>query len=125
MIMATRMLLTINLRRYLVTQPRTKRKAKAIKYIRERVSHFTKTDIENVLLTQDLNDMVLKSYAKHMYPVKLSVKIDAGKATAEPQEKVKEEVKETKGAKDTKQTKQTVKEPAKAEDKSKPKAEKK
>ena len=78
------MLLTINLRRYLVTQPRNKRKYKAIRYLRERISHYTKTDIENVLLSMELNSLVLKSAAKSMAPVKLTVKIDNGKATAEP-----------------------------------------
>ncbi len=99
--MASRMLLTINMRRYLVTQPRTKRKYKAIRYIRERVSHFTKTDIDNVLLSQDLNVMILKSYASRMAPIRLTVKIDGGKATAEPfkEEVVKEEKKEEKKGK--------------------------
>ena len=82
--MASRMLLTINLRRYLVGQPRNKRKYKAIRYIRERISHYTKTDIDNVLLSQELNSLVLKRLAKSMAPVKLTVKIDNGKATAEP-----------------------------------------
>ncbi len=78
------MLLTINMRRYLVTQPRNKRKYKAVRYLRERISHYTKTDIDNVILTQDLNSLVLKRVAKNMAPVKLTVKIDNGKATAEP-----------------------------------------
>ncbi len=77
------MLLTINLRRYLVTQPRNKRKYKAIRYLRERVAHYTKTDIESVLLNQELNSLILKSAAKSMAPIKLTVKIDNGKATAE------------------------------------------
>ena len=96
--MASRMLLTINMRRYLVTQPRTKRKYKAIKYIRERVSHFTKTNIDDVLLSQELNVMILKSYANRMAPIRLAVKIDGGKATAEPfkEDVVKEEKKEEK-----------------------------
>lgn len=82
--MVTRMLLTINMRRYLVTQPRNKRKYKAIRYLRERISHYTKTDIDNVLLSQELNSFVLKRAAKNMIPIKLTVKIDNGKATAEP-----------------------------------------
>ncbi|HUC38724.1 MAG TPA: hypothetical protein VL944_01170 [Candidatus Acidoferrum sp.] len=81
--MATRMLLTINMRRYLVTQPRTKRKNKALKYLRERISHYTRTDIENVLLSQELAEMMMKSHARKMSPVRLSVKIENGKATAE------------------------------------------
>lgn len=90
--MASRMLLTINLRRYLVGQPRNKRKYKAIRYIRERISHYTKTDIDNVLLSQELNSLVLRRLAKSMAPVKLTVKIDNGKATAEPFAPEKEKV---------------------------------
>ncbi len=97
--MATRMLLTINMRRYLVTQPRNKRKYKAIRYLRERISHYTKTDIDNVLLSQSLNSEVLKRVAKSMAPVKLTVKIDNGKATAEPFSAEKEQKKEEKEAK--------------------------
>jgi ribosomal protein L31E len=90
------MLLTINMRRYLVTQPRNKRKYKAIRYLRERISHYTKTDIDNVLLSQSLNSEVLKRVAKSMAPVRLTVKIDNGKATAEPFSTEKEQKKEEK-----------------------------
>ncbi len=75
-------LLTINLRRYLVAQPRTKRMRKAPKYIRERVSHFMKIDVENVKLSKELNNEIVKAYAKSMHPVKLSISIDNNIATA-------------------------------------------
>jgi ribosomal protein L31E len=99
--MASRMLLTINLRRYLVGQPRNKRKYKAIRYIRERISHYTKTDIDNVLLSQELNSLVLRRLAKSMAPVKLTVKIDNGKATAEPFAPEKERVAPAEKGKET------------------------
>jgi ribosomal protein L31E len=79
-----RMLLTINIRKYLVTQPRNKRARKAVKYIRERVSHFTKTQIENVKISQDLNSLIVRKFSKRMVPVKLNVKMEGGKATVEP-----------------------------------------
>ena len=82
--MASRMLITINIRKYLVTQPRNKRARKAARYIRERVSHFTKTSIDNVRLSQELNSLIAKRISRKMVPVKLSVKIEEGKATAEP-----------------------------------------
>lgn len=98
------MLLTINIRKYLVTQPRNKRARKAVNYIRERVSHYTKTSIENVKLSQDLNSLIVKKFSSKMTPVKLNVRLDGGKAVAEPfAEKVekKEEKSEKAGAKET------------------------
>ncbi len=83
--MATsRMLLTINIRKYLVTQPRNKRAYKAAKYVRDRISHFTKTDIDNVKISQELNSLIVKRFSKKMSPVKMNVKMENGKAFAEP-----------------------------------------
>ena len=107
--MVTRMLLTINMRRYLVTQPRNKRKYKAIRYLRERISHYTKTDIDNVLLSQDLNSLILKRAAKSMTPIKLTVKIDNGKATAEPFATEREAAKEQEKKEAAKQEKEAKK----------------
>ena len=75
--METRVL-TINLRRYLVTQPRTKRARKASRYLKERIAHYTKTEIENVKIDRDLNSMIVKYYSKRMKPVKASVRITDG-----------------------------------------------
>ena len=61
-------LLTINIRKYLSTQPRTKRARKAARYIRERVSHYTKIKEENIRLSQELNALIFKVYWKHMTP---------------------------------------------------------
>ncbi|MGC8568186.1 MAG: hypothetical protein ACP5LP_03010 [Candidatus Micrarchaeia archaeon] len=65
--------ITISIRKYLSTQPRTKRINKAVKYVRERVAHYTKTDIKNVKLGRDVNEAIFKKYAKDMTPIKLSV----------------------------------------------------
>ncbi len=99
----SRMLLTINIRKYLVTQPRNKRARKAVSYIRERVSHYTKTSIENVRLSQDLNSLIVKKFSNRMTPVKLNVKLEAGKAVAEPFAERVEKQEEKKEAKNVKE----------------------
>ncbi|MGC8572323.1 MAG: hypothetical protein ACP5RI_03645 [Candidatus Micrarchaeia archaeon] len=68
-------LITLNLRRYLVKQPRTKRARRAVRYIRERIAHYTKIDVENVKIGYDVNNMIFKHYAKYMTPIKLKVNI--------------------------------------------------
>lgn len=77
-------LLTINIRKYLVTQPRTKRVKKAVKYIRNRIAHYTKVAEDDVRMTQELNSLILKQHAKSMAPVKLSLSIDKGVVSAAP-----------------------------------------
>ncbi len=76
--------LTINIRKYLVTQPRSKRARKAIKYIRERVAHYTKLSEDNVKMSQKLNNLVFKYYSRRMVPVKLNVKIGTDTAEVVP-----------------------------------------
>ncbi|MEM3841446.1 MAG: hypothetical protein QXN59_02015 [Candidatus Micrarchaeaceae archaeon] len=73
-------LITINIRRYLVGQPRTKRFKKAARYIRSRVAHYAKVSEENVKISKELNNRIIKHYSKKMVPVKLNVKLDGGKA---------------------------------------------
>ena len=68
-------LITINLRKYLVTQPRTKRARKASRYVRERIAHYTKLDPENVKIGYDLNNLIFKYYSRKMVPLKVRVKI--------------------------------------------------
>jgi ribosomal protein L31E len=77
-------LLTINIRKYLVTQPRTKRARKAAKYIKERVAHYTKMKVENVRLGQELNNLIFKEYSRRMVPVKVRVKMGADTADVLP-----------------------------------------
>lgn len=77
-------LLTINIRKYLATQPRTKRLNKAVRYIRDRVSHYTKVKPEDVKLSSELNSLIFKRYAKSMERVKLNVNIENDKALVTP-----------------------------------------
>jgi len=74
-------LITINMRRYLVTQPRNKRARKAIRFIVERVSHLTKTNPENVRISMELNSLVIKKYAKKLMPLRVNVSIEKDIAT--------------------------------------------
>lgn len=69
-------LFTLNIRKYLVTQPRNKRRNKAIKYVKERIAHFTKTPIENVKIAQPLNAAIQTYYAKKMNKIKLDANIE-------------------------------------------------
>lgn len=77
-------LLTINIRKYLVNQPRTKRAKKAAAYVRERVAHYTKIPEENVKIGYDLNNLIFKHYAKSMVPLKLRIKIGTDTADVLP-----------------------------------------
>jgi ribosomal protein L31E len=77
-------LITINIRKYLVTQPRTKRARKAAKYIRERVAHYTKLKPENVKLGMELNNLIFKEYSRRMVPVKVRVKMGTDTADVLP-----------------------------------------
>lgn len=77
----TNKLLTIGIRRYLVTQPRNKRTRKAAYYIRERISHYMKIEMDKVRFGKDLNNAIT-ARAKQMKPVKLNIEIDKGIAIA-------------------------------------------
>lgn len=72
-------LFTLNIRKYLVTQPRTRRRNKAIKFIRQRIAHYTKITIDNVKIDQDLNSSIIKYYAKKMSKIKLDANIEDNK----------------------------------------------
>lgn len=74
-------LLTINLRKYLVDVPRTKRFRKAPPYVRERVAHYMKLNVENVRIDKALAHDIVAKYAKSMLPLRLSVNIDKDVAT--------------------------------------------
>ncbi len=74
-------LITINIRRYLSTQPRTKRINKNVKFLIERVAHLTKVDPDNVKIDQGLNTLIFKKYSKSMVPMTVNVSIDNGRAT--------------------------------------------
>ncbi|MGI0133436.1 MAG: hypothetical protein ACREBW_00555 [Candidatus Micrarchaeaceae archaeon] len=77
-------LLTLNLRKYLVTQPRTKRNTRAVRYIRNRIAHYTKVKTDDVVISQELNSLIFKHYARRMTPLKMNIGIENGRATATP-----------------------------------------
>jgi ribosomal protein L31E len=84
-------LLTINIRKYLVTQPVSRRRNKAVRYIRDRIGHYTKTSVDNVKMSQELNQMIFKHYWRKMTPVKVNVSIENGIANASPFQAAKKE----------------------------------
>jgi ribosomal protein L31E len=117
-------ILTINLRNYLVMQPRPKRARKAVAYIRDRVAHYTKIKPENIKLGYDLNALIFKHYARRMSPVKVRVKIGTDTADVLPfTEETKKAVAPKTEAKGT--PKEAKKEEKKAEKKEEKKEEKK
>lgn len=75
-------LLTINLRNYLVNQPRRKREMKISSYVRGRIAHYTKTKVENVSISRELSSIMHKRYLYSMKPLKLNISIEKDKATA-------------------------------------------
>lgn len=77
-------LITISIRKYLVKQPRTKRHMKAAAYIRGRIAHYTKLREEDVKLSQELNELIIKQYSRTMLPVKCTVKMGADTAEVMP-----------------------------------------
>ncbi len=89
-------ILTIGVRKYLVNQPRSKRARKAVKYIRDRVSHYTKIKPENIRIGYNLNALIFKKYSRTMVPVKLRVKIGTDTADVLPFEDLAVKKEETK-----------------------------
>jgi ribosomal protein L31E len=77
-------LLTINLRNFLVKQPRRRRHMRISRYVRDRVSHYMKVDEEKVKLSGDLNILMIKRHARSMLPLKVNVKIENGMAMVSP-----------------------------------------
>ncbi len=74
----------LNIRKYLVTQPRTKRRNKAVRFVRERIAHYTKMPLEAVKIDQTLNSMITKFSARTMNKLKLDVNVENGKALLTP-----------------------------------------
>jgi ribosomal protein L31E len=77
-------LLTINMRKFLLKQKKSMRSRRAAGYVRDRVAHYLKLAPENVRLSGELNNMIIKYYSKSMHKLKLSVNVDKGIATAKP-----------------------------------------
>ncbi len=79
--MATR-LLTINIRNYLVKQPRRKRPARLARYVRYKVARATKMRLDSIRMSQELNSLLLKKHLHSMLPLKVSINVEKDKATA-------------------------------------------
>ncbi|MGC8496195.1 MAG: hypothetical protein ACP5RM_01850 [Candidatus Micrarchaeia archaeon] len=103
--MATR-LITINIRKYLVEQPRTKRIRKAVKFIRQRIARLSKVSEDNVKMSRELNEYIFKRAAKSMTPVKVNVSIENNIANATLYKEVKKEQEQVQ--KSTKESKSAV-----------------
>jgi len=73
-------LLTINIRKYLVNQPRTKRAKRINTFIKHRIAKSTNLKTDNIKISKELNSIILKRYVSSMKPIKLSVNIDKDKA---------------------------------------------
>lgn len=73
-------LITINIRRYLVTQPRSRRQKRLSSYVRDRIAHYMKVANENVKIDSEMNNALVKRYSKSMLPLKANVNIDNGVA---------------------------------------------
>ncbi len=77
-------LLTINIRNYLVKQPRRKRPARIARYVRYKIARAVKMRLENVKMTGELNQLILKKHLHSMMPLKVSINVEKEKATAMP-----------------------------------------
>jgi ribosomal protein L31E len=73
-------LITINIRRYLVTQPRSRRQKRLSSYVKDRIAHYMKVTQENVKIDSEMNKALVKFYSKNMLPLKANVNIDNGTA---------------------------------------------
>lgn len=74
-------LLTINIRKYLVKQPRRKRPARISRYIRYKIAHSANIKADSIKITKELNSIVLKKYLHSMKPLKVSISTDKGIST--------------------------------------------
>lgn len=81
--MATR-LLTINIRNYLVNQPRRKRPMRISNWIRFRIAQSTNIRTDNIRISKELNTIIMKEHLKSMKKLKVNINIDKDIATITP-----------------------------------------
>ena len=120
-------LLTINIRDYLVNQPRRKRAMRVSTYIKGRVAHYANVRLDNVRISKELNSLIIKRHVKSMKPLKVSINMEKEKAmvTAFGEKRVqattstskKEEKKATDATTEQKEAKPKTAEPKKSEPK--------
>jgi len=103
-------LLTINIRDYLVNQPRRKRPARMMRYVKYKIAQQTNLREENIKISQDLNSSMIKNNLRNMHKLKVSIEIDKDKATVKQfQEKAPAAATtDAKGKSATKNTKTTT-----------------
>lgn len=77
-------LLTINIRKYLATQPRRKRPKRLSRYVRYKIAQSTNVKSSNVKITKELNSIIMKKTLHSMTPLKISVNVEKEGATAMP-----------------------------------------
>lgn len=81
--------MTINLRKKLVKLRTTRRRKKAVDYLREIIAKHSKTNIENVRISNELNDYLDVKVAKHMKRVKIVFDKSGDKVTANLSEELR------------------------------------
>lgn len=84
MIYVANRLLTINIRNYLVGQPRRKRPMRISRYIKERISQQTNIGMENIRISNELNSIILKQHLHSMKKLKVNINVEKEKATVTP-----------------------------------------
>jgi ribosomal protein L31E len=77
-------LLTINIRNYLVNQPRRKRPTRIYRWVRFRIAQQTNVREDNIKISKELNEIIMKRHIKSMKPLKVNISIDKEIATVTP-----------------------------------------
>lgn len=113
-------ILTINIRDFLVKQPRRKRPARISRWIRLRIAHSANIKSDSIKITKELNSIVQKRYLYSMKPLKVNISTDKGISTVTYFDKVAKpapaaDVKDAKAAPVAATTKDAPKAAAKAE----------
>ncbi|MDE1870766.1 MAG: hypothetical protein KGI06_00815 [Candidatus Micrarchaeota archaeon] len=94
-------LITINIRKYLVKQPRRKRPMRISTYLKYRIAKSTNIRSDNIRISKELNVIVMKKYINSMKPLKVSISIDKDITTVTPfEQKAAAKAQEAKPQKD-------------------------
>ncbi|MGC8479308.1 MAG: hypothetical protein ACP5M9_01395 [Candidatus Micrarchaeia archaeon] len=122
--MATQISKTIALRKKLVKIHRSRRLKKAVSYFKEDISRYTKSDLNSIELTGELNGYLMHEVAKNMKSVNVVITKDGASTKVDLSPELKKQ--KTKPTQDTSKTKDTKsknekEEKAKSEKKEQPK----
>jgi ribosomal protein L31E len=77
-------LLTINIRNYLVSQPRRKRPMKISSWVKFRIAQSTNVRTEDVKISKELNSIIMKEHLNSMKKLKVNINIEKNVATVTP-----------------------------------------